>query len=253
MLVPRRFRDWWISYKGMQEIGEFVDDRNKGWCIHCARSLLDSPITRDHIPTKTLLHPPYPPNLPIVRICQSCNQSFSANEQYLVALLSVVQAGCSDPKKQKNINAQRILAYNHRLRAAIESSRSEQLDFWEPSKITWKVEEERVRKVVLKNARGHAFYEYGEPMMDDPVGVSLMLLPSMSSADRASFEDVPSSGLWPEVGSRMMTRLITGQDLNGPWIIVQDLIYRYSVSQVAGGLLVRSVLNEYLGTEVFWG
>ena len=54
--------------------------------------------------------------------------------------------------------------------------------------------------------------------------------------------------LWPEVGSRMMSRVLTGQDLRDGWVIVQEGIYRYRVDQF-GGMLVRSVLFEYLATE----
>ena len=48
-----------------------------------------------------------------------------------------------------------------------------------------------------------------------------------------------------------MTRLITGQDLQNGWVVVQDGVYRYRVEQF-GGFLVRSVLHEYLATEVYW-
>ena len=48
-----------------------------------------------------------------------------------------------------------------------------------------------------------------------------------------------------------MTRLVSGQDIVGEWTIVQEGIYRYSVQQ-DGGLRVRSVLSEYLATEVQW-
>jgi hypothetical protein len=50
----------------------------------------------------------------------------------------------------------------------------------------------------------------------------------------------------------MMTRVLTGQDLAGEWVVVQEGIYRYAVAQ-GGGMLVRSVLSEYLATEVYWG
>jgi hypothetical protein len=49
----------------------------------------------------------------------------------------------------------------------------------------------------------------------------------------------------------MLTRVVTGQDLAGPWVTVQDGIYRYAVAQ-QGVVLVKSVLFEYLATEVFW-
>jgi hypothetical protein len=49
----------------------------------------------------------------------------------------------------------------------------------------------------------------------------------------------------------MLTRVVTGQDLSGSWVIVQDGIYRYAVAQ-QGVILVRSVIFEYLATETFW-
>lgn len=72
--------------------------------------------------------------------------------------------------------------------------------------------------------------------------------------ERQDFEGLSDQGslaAWPEVGSRMLTRLLTGEDTEGEWVIVQEGIYRYSVQQ-DGGLRVRSVLSEYLATEVQW-
>ena len=48
-----------------------------------------------------------------------------------------------------------------------------------------------------------------------------------------------------------MTRVMTGQDLCEGWVVVQDSVYRYGVTQ-SGGILVRSVLFEFLATEVYW-
>ena len=55
----------------------------------------------------------------------------------------------------------------------------------------------------------------------------------------------------PELGSRMLWRVLTGQGLSHGWVIVQDGIYRYAVAQV-GVMLVRTVLLEYLATKVYW-
>jgi hypothetical protein len=49
-----------------------------------------------------------------------------------------------------------------------------------------------------------------------------------------------------------MTRLATGEDISGHWVVVQEGIYRYSVQPAGGGLQVRSVLSEYLAAEVQW-
>lgn len=111
---------------------------------------------------------------------------------------------------------------------------------------------ERINRVVLKNARGHAYFEYGEPKMEAPLWVWARPLESMSGSERAEFEGLAVAGglaAWPEVGNRMMTRIAAGLDMDGDWIVVQDGAYRYSVDD-ADGLRVRSVVWEYLATEV---
>jgi hypothetical protein len=113
---------------------------------------------------------------------------------------------------------------------------------------------DRIERVALKNARGHAYFEFGEPMLDKPTHLWALPLESMTETKRQNFEgpsDEESLAPWPEVGSRMMTRLATGEDMAGQWIVVQEEVYRYSVTQ-DGGLRVRSVLFEYLATEVQW-
>jgi hypothetical protein len=117
----------------MRKIDEFVDERQKSWCLHCARPLA-----------------------------------------------GLVLAGSTDPEKQSNVSAARALTDSPALRARIDEA---------------------------------------------------------------------SLAPWPEVGSRMATRLLTGEDTAGHWVVVQDGIYRYSVQQT-GGLRVRSVLSEYLATEI---
>jgi hypothetical protein len=46
---------------------------------------------------------------------------------------------------------------------------------------------------------------------------------------RQALERSELPDLWPEVGSRFMTRLLSGQDLEGSWIIVQPGVYRFNI------------------------
>ena len=93
----------------MERIEEFVDDRQKAWCIHCLASLRNVSTNEDHVPTKSLLNKPRPHNLPVVTICRTCNSGFSRDEQYTVALLRCVLAGSTDPHKQVYSSAGRAL------------------------------------------------------------------------------------------------------------------------------------------------
>jgi hypothetical protein len=124
----------------------------------------------------------------------------------------------------------------------------------EKTRVLWKPDMHRIERVVLKNARGQAYYEYGEPMLEGPTNLWALPLESVTATGRQDFEAIRDEGSltpWPEVGSRMMTRSATGEGMVGQWVIVQEGVYRYSVQQDCG-LRVRSVIFEYLATEVRW-
>jgi hypothetical protein len=105
---------------------------------------------------------PHPENLPVVEVCKSCNAGFSLDEEYLVAFLGSVLAGSTDLERQ-NPNASRILTRNPKLRDRIERSRSEYRTRSGETRVVWAPESDRIDRIILKNARGHAFYEIGEP------------------------------------------------------------------------------------------
>ena len=69
---------------------------------------------------------------------------------------------------------------------------------------------------------------------------------------RNTFERVSLSTLWPEIGSRMMQRLAGVDPLVDGWVDVQEGVYRYAVARGPDELLVRTVIREYLATEVYW-
>jgi hypothetical protein len=93
----------------MEHIEEFVDQRQKGWCVHCARWIGELESNRDHVPSRSLLRKPYPKNLPTVAVCTSCNEGFSLDEEYLAAFLGCVLTGSTDPERQDNPSVRRIL------------------------------------------------------------------------------------------------------------------------------------------------
>lgn len=230
----------------MQEIEEFVDDRQKAWCVHCGGVLAHSDVNRDHVPPRALLDRPLPTRLPQMEVCSSCNSGFSRDEEYLAVFLSCLLAGTADPEGQPNPAVGRALARRPSLRARIAASSS----VGEDGAVLWQPEWERVTRVILKNARGHAVYEIGEPMLDEPEYVRAHPLKMLDPNARSAFEDVGWE-VWPEVGSRTTTRVLTGQDLQDGWVVVQDGVYRYAVIQ-DGGVVVRSVLRDYLATETRW-
>lgn len=235
----------------MKSIEDVSDRRHKSWCIHCSRTLLGMSTNRDHVPSKSLLSLPFPPQLPVVEICTDCNVGFSLDEQYFVAFLGAVICGSTDPELQKSEVAARTFASNAALRARIEAAKKEYKTLGGETRILWIPEDERIKRVIVKNARGHAYYELGEPMLEAPIFVRASPLESMTSEERQDFFLLEGTSGWSEAGSRLMSRLVTGDDFEDGWIVVQQGHYRYHIDH-CGSIRVRAVIAEYLATEVVW-
>lgn len=233
----------------VKHIDDCSDERNNAWCVHCGASLDLQPTNRDHVPSRVLLNPAFPPELPVVEVCRACNESFSQDEEYVAAFLGVVLAGTTNPERQKLPAAERILRHSPGIGARILASRAER-----DGRLVWRPEEDRVRRVLVKNARGHAYYELGLPMLDEPSAVEIVPLEVMSADALDAFESVTDglTGPWPEDGSRMLERVVVGHDIMGGWVVVQPGTYRYVAEQAGEGVLVRIVMHEYLAASIQW-
>ncbi|MEJ6791079.1 hypothetical protein BrevBR_16165 [Brevundimonas sp. BR2-1] len=195
---------------------------------------------------------PLPDNLPVARACLKCNNGFSEDEEYLACLLECVISGSSDPSQLGRPSVARALEQNGKLQKLIESGRKES-----GSGPVWDFDVARVRRVLLKQARGHVAHELNEPQLSEPSGFWFGPLESLNDAQRQPFElgepDDWEIGGWPEVGSRAMQRLLIcgDQAYSEPWLIVQDGRYRYQ-AYGENGWTVRMVLSEYLAGIVVW-
>ena len=224
----------------------FVDERLTGSCVFCAAK----PDSRDHCPSKVLLDDPLPPNLPVVEACQSCNNCFSADEQYLACAIEAVLCGSVRSEDLRRDKIKRILEANPSLAARIVENR--RVD--DAGHVVWRVEAERVHNVVVKLARGHIAYELSVPHVDEPDEVMYLPLIAMNADDRVVYESPIVSDLqvWPEIGSRAFLRAANWpNELLTDWQVVQDGRYRYLVGQQDGDF-VQIVLSEYLACRVVW-
>jgi len=221
------------------------DERVLGACIYCGAA----PETRDHVPSRVLLDEPFPENLPVVPSCRACNTSFSLDEEYCAALIDCVTVGTSEPTSRHRAKVRRILEHQPALAAALQAARSV-----DPATgaIKFAPNVDRLRTVVLKLARGHAAFELHAVDDDEPSSVSIAPLALLDDPSREAFESPPVASLFPEVGSRAMTRMFEHGVPSPSWIVVQSERYRFLASP---GLpvLVRLVIGEYLGGEVIWG
>ena len=229
----------------MQQLRCYGDDRNKGFCVHCG----GPSETVDHVPSKVLLDEPYPENLMAASACRKCNNDFSFDEEYLACLLECVISGSTAPEQLHRAKIARILRGNSSLSARLQRARTD----GEKGPV-WTVENDRVSRVVLKLARCHAAFELNEPQLHDPSHFRIKPLPLMMADEREAFErDDDAFGIWPEVGSRAMQRvLVAGTDsFVEEWVNVQEGNYRFRTSQ-SNELTVKIVLREYLGCEIVW-
>jgi hypothetical protein len=221
----------------------YGDERQLAYCAFCGGETG----TRDHCPSRVLLDEPYPENLPVVPACADCNSSFSADEEYLACLIACVVAGSTDPSKISRPKMRRILTESPALRARLEQARVES-----SGRVIFKPEDERISKVVIKLAKGHALYELHEPCSETPDGIRFLPLELMSESERNAFEFPMTSAGWPEVGSRALQRLVIADSQpESAWLVVQSGMYRYHASTESRAS-IRMVINEYLGCHVYW-
>jgi len=242
----------------MEQLNNYADNRLINGCIYCAGTA----DTRDHVPSKCLLEQPYPTNLTVVGCCESCNQDFSKDEQYFVCLIESVLCGSTDPEKINRPSVARIMQNSPALRNRIETSKID-VD----GQIAFVPEMERVCKVMLKLARGHAAYELSQPCRIEPDHFWCGPLSSLSQEDREVFDSVHFQHTLGEVGSRNMQRQLVmqmtmlsedgeqkyGGMIINDWIDVQNERYRYNAIDDMGVQIIRIVIAEYFACEVAWG
>ncbi len=229
----------------MRQIVPTGDERVLGACIYCGAA----PETRDHVPSRALLDEPFPENLPVVPSCRACNTSFSLDEEYCAALIDCVTVGTAEPTSRHRAKVRKILERQPALSAALQAARSV-----DPATgaIKFAPNVDRLRTIVLKLARGHAVFELHAVDDEEPSSVFIAPLALLDDPSREAFEAPPVASLFPEVGSRAMTRMFDHGVPSPSWIVVQPERYRFLASP---GLpvVVRLVIGEYLAGEVTWG
>jgi len=226
----------------------FVDQRFIGMCVYCG----GTPNTRDHVPSRVFLDEPLPPDVPVVDACEDCNNSFSIHEQYVACLLECVINGSAEPDEVERYKVKKILTENPSLGVRIAEGCTKD----DNGKLVWKVEEDRVKTVIMKLARGHAAFQLGLPQLGEPEEISFVPFVVMSDEQRTTFElgSTSSAPLWPEIGSRAFISAVKSCTIayEKDWLTVQASRYRYFVDQTGVGLVIKMVLSEYLACRVVW-
>lgn len=214
-------------------------------CSYCG----ERPGTRDHVPSKVLLEQPFPENLSVVPCCDSCNQGFSLDEEYLACLLECIIEGTTDVEKLKRKKIIDILKKKESLRVRIQKSMS--VVDGVPN---FEAEFNRVQNVLLKLAKGHAKYENSEPMLTNPDYLNFIPIHLMTQNQYNEFISSTELQTFPEVGSRALHNVVLNEnnEVFSNWVTVQPDNYYYSVISSFGRTTVRIIIREYLAGEVIW-
>ena len=217
----------------MREVEDFTDDRLKTWCIHCGDVIANVQSNRDHVPSKSLLTKVLRERgakydrgvgndfdyLPQVLVCRRCNSSFSPDENYLLCVLHAVMAGSLYPDPAKHPEAATVLRSNRHVVRSLKSMPDGQLLLFDDLQpFTLFPDPDKVRRIVVKNARGHAYHEIGEPLLEEPDHVLFVPLQHLTTEQRDGFEAAGASAelaVWPEVGSRMTVHLLDEETMVG--------------------------------------
>lgn len=232
----------------MDQLRDYADERQRGFCVHCAGRVE----TADHAPSKVFLDKPYPENLPVHESCARCNEGFSLDEEYLACLIECVATGTTSPELVSRENIRDILRRSPALASRIEKGKQTSIVDGKET-FVWSAETERVQRVICKLARCHAAHELAEPQHGPPAVCSFFPLLTLTEAQRRHFETPPTLTVFPEVGSRALQRIafLPDKTMRSNWIVAQEGRYRY-LAVYDGSILVRGVIGEYLGFEVIW-
>lgn len=168
----------------------FADERHAAFCVFCGAD----PTTREHVASKALLDDPLPQNLPVVYSCHRCNNGFSQDEEYLACLIECVISGTTDHSLVSREKVRAALRHSPDLAARIRHCVSVDAN----GALHWRPEEDRMRNVVVKLARGHAAHQFSEPQLARPASVSILPLGVLSEDELTAFERVPQSKIYPQ-------------------------------------------------------
>ena len=107
------------------------------------------------------------------------------------------------------------------------------------------------RRPAGKRSGGHVAYEQNASRLEAPASVSIVPLCLMTGEAREEFGSSPDSGLWPEVGSRAVHRVLEGAEGEFPWLEVQPERERSLVAPKPFPVRIV-IIAESRSAEIVW-
>jgi hypothetical protein len=225
----------------MKQIETFCDERNNDFCSYCG----GFPDTRDHVPSKILLDSPYPENLPVVPCCYKCNNDLSIDEEYIACIINFME------EKSTNINGKN----NEKIKSILERKEKlySQLSYLMNNFTNQQIIEKdrkRFNNVIIKLAKGHYKYEYGELIIEMPDAIEIKFIEYMTRDEKHNFFNSYYQKLFPEIGSRQFIDIIENKCFG--WVKVQENVYEYLIFNNGINQFVRILIRNFIAIEVKW-
>jgi hypothetical protein len=226
----------------VKQVRTFADERLRSFCVYCH----GPPSTRDHVPPRVFLDTPYPDNLPVVGSCKKCNEGASLDEEYVACLLEVAACGSANPGDLARPPIARKLAENPGLAARLQRG-----IVTEGDTCSVQAEVDRVQRVVEKIGRALWNFEGAETTGLMVATTEFAPIHTLAADDRERFLAVAVPEIWPEVGSRMMTRMaVDGGLSSSTWEHVQAERFSYAIEIALSGVRVKMLVRGYLAAVV---
>lgn len=226
----------------MGQIQPFTDQRLAAFCAFCG----GPPDSRDHVPPRIFLDLPHPENFPVIGACINCNRGASLDEEYVACLLEVAACGSMDPANLRRHKIARTLEERPAIAAKLADSLKSGGEF-----VVSQEDRARLSAVLEKIARGLWAYEVGETAQSSSAIVRYAQIAGLRADQLEAFMALEQSDLLPEIGSRMMTRVLTATDkAEGSWIELQAGRFSYGIEVFSDGGRVKMVLGDYIAAEV---
>lgn len=157
--------------------------KKKNQCIFCG----DTADSREHVFAKCFFDKPYPSNMLTVPTCESCNHSFSLDEQYLFYFIDFLNSVEENEGNSIRELAERTYEHNKsledRMFNSIKVDNNEEPYF--------KFEVERINKVVLKIARCLFYFHDGIIIDKDKLRCKWAIKSQLSTVQKKAIEKVP--------------------------------------------------------------
>jgi hypothetical protein len=135
-------------------------------CLYCGAE----GDTIEHVPPRSFLEKPFPENLTTVRACVRCNQGFSKDEEYAIALLA--QIGTSSSLQAK-VESGGVVDRAFVRSPSFEQRFIDRLEVDENGRVFIQPETERLEKVLIKIVCGLFWLHYkrlARPTILGPIG-----------------------------------------------------------------------------------